>query len=121
MKGITILGSTGSIGVSTLDVISRHNDKYELIALTANKEINRLREQCLQWRPRYAVMADAASAERLEQELSAQAPEVEVLSGIEGLQLVAALEEADYVMAAIVGAVFTQSWIADSALVAASW
>ena len=104
MKGITILGSTGSIGVNTLDVVSRHQDKYELIALTANKEVNRLREQCLRWRPKYAVMADGECADRLARELSAQAPEVKVLSGIEGLLYVAALEETDYVMAAIVGA-----------------
>ena len=69
MKGITILGSTGSIGVNTLDVVSRHKDKYELIALTANKEVNRLKEQCIAWRPRYAVMADIECAERLELEL----------------------------------------------------
>ncbi len=104
MKGVTILGSTGSIGVNTLDVISRHGDRYELIALTANKEVNRLLEQCVRWRPRYAVMADPVSAERLAQALSVEAPEVEVMSGIEGLQHVAALDETDYVMAAIVGA-----------------
>lgn len=104
MKGITILGSTGSIGVNTLDVVSRHTDKYELIALTANKDVNRLKEQCVTWRPRYAVMADVECAERLERVLSAQAPEVKVLAGLEGLQQVAALQETDYVMAAIVGA-----------------
>lgn len=104
MIGVTILGSTGSIGVNTLDVVSRHKDKYELIALTANKEVNRLKEQCIAWRPRFAVMADADSAERLEQALSAQAPDVEVLAGLEALQQVAALPETDYVMAAIVGA-----------------
>jgi 1-deoxy-D-xylulose-5-phosphate reductoisomerase len=104
MIGITILGSTGSIGVSTLDVVSRHADKYELIALTANKEVNRLKEQCVAWRPRYAVMADVECAGRLEQALSVQAPEVKVLAGLAGLQQVAALPETDYVMAAIVGA-----------------
>ena len=104
MKGITILGSTGSIGVNTLDVVSRHKDKYELIALTANKEVNRLKEQCIAWRPRYAVMADVECAERLELALSEPAPEVKVLAGLEGLQQVAALPETDYVMAAIVGA-----------------
>ena len=104
MTGITILGSTGSIGVNSLDVISRHKDKYELIALTANKQVSRLRDQCLAWRPRYAVMADADCAMRLRTELASQAPEVEVLAGLEGLQHVAALAETDYVMAAIVGA-----------------
>ena len=104
MKGITILGSTGSIGVNTLDVMSRHQNKYELIALTANKEVNRLKEQCLRWRPKYAVMADVECAGRLQRELSGPAPEVKVLSGLDGLLYVAALDETDYVMAAIVGA-----------------
>ena len=65
MIGITILGSTGSIGVNTLDVISQHSDKYQVIALTANKGVERLAEQCRQWHPTYAVMADADSAEQL--------------------------------------------------------
>ncbi|MCH7695925.1 MAG: 1-deoxy-D-xylulose-5-phosphate reductoisomerase [Proteobacteria bacterium] len=104
MIGVTILGSTGSIGISTLDVISRHREKYELIALTANKGVNRLLQQCLQWRPKFAVMADTDSAEVLRQSLSAEAPEVEVLAGVDGLQQVASLAETDYVMAAIVGA-----------------
>lgn len=104
MKGITILGSTGSIGVNTLDVMSRHRDKYELIAITANKDVNGLLQQCLEWRPRYAVMADDDSAEQLRSSLSSENSEVEVLAGSDGLQQVAALEEADYVMAAIVGA-----------------
>ena len=103
-KGITILGSTGSIGVNTLDVMSRHCDKYELIALTANKHVNRLKEQCLAWRPKYAVMGDHDSAEQLRVALKAEAPEIEILSGTEGLQQVAGLEQTDYVMAAIVGA-----------------
>jgi len=104
MKGITILGSTGSIGVNTLDVLSRHRDKYELIAITANKDVKRLKEQCLAWRPRYAVMADHDSAESLRSALKTDCPDIEVLSGTEGLQRVASLDETDYVMAAIVGA-----------------
>ena len=62
MIGVTILGSTGSIGVNTLDVISQHSDKYQVFALTANKGVERLTEQCKQWHPTYAVMADADSA-----------------------------------------------------------
>lgn len=104
MKGVTILGSTGSIGLSTLDVLSQHPDNYELIALTANKDINCLFEQCIQWRPRYAVMADENCAEKLQVKLKIEAPEVEVLAGIAGLEKVASLSETDYVMAAIVGA-----------------
>ena len=104
MKGITILGSTGSIGVNTLDVMFRHRDKYELIAITANKNVNRLREQCLAWQPRYAVMADPDCAEQLRAELKRDNPDIVVLAGTAGLQQVATLEATDYVMAAIVGA-----------------
>ena len=104
MKGITILGSTGSIGISTLDVISRHPDEFELIALTANKDVENLRRQCLQYRPRYAVMADEHSAEILRRYLGEELPEISVLAGIAGLEEVAAASETDYVMAAIVGA-----------------
>lgn len=104
MIGVTVLGSTGSIGVNTLDVISRHRDRYELIALTANKDIDRLKAQCLNWRPRYAVMSDADCAERLREALANDAPEIEILGGSDGLQRVASLPETDYVMAAIVGA-----------------
>ncbi len=80
MIGITILGSTGSIGVNTLEVISQHRDKYELIALSANKDFNRLQQQCLQWRPKYAVMADADCAQQLRDLLLLELPEVEVLA-----------------------------------------
>ena len=104
MKGITILGSTGSIGQSTLDVLSRHQDKYQLIAITANTCVEQILRQCLQWHPRYAVMADEKSADILRSALSNQAPDVEVLGGQQGLIQVAKLPEADYVMAAIVGA-----------------
>jgi 1-deoxy-D-xylulose-5-phosphate reductoisomerase len=104
MKGITILGSTGSIGINTLDVIARHGDRYKVIALTANSDVERLAEQCRRWRPAYAVMADADSAERLRGLLVSESMETEVLAGNAGLEQVAALPETDYVMAAIVGA-----------------
>ncbi len=102
--GITILGSTGSIGVNTLDVISQHTDKYEVIALTANTGVERMKAQCVQWQPRFAVMADPDSAELLSKALKSEAASVEVLSGDEGLRAVAIAEQTDYVMAAIVGA-----------------
>ncbi|MBT7951899.1 MAG: 1-deoxy-D-xylulose-5-phosphate reductoisomerase [Gammaproteobacteria bacterium] len=102
--GITILGSTGSIGVNTLDVISQHKDKYKVVALTANTGVERMIEQCTQWQPEYAVMADTDSAELLRAKLKAVAADVEVLSGDEGLRFVAETEQTDYVMAAIVGA-----------------
>ena len=102
--GITVLGATGSIGRSTLDVLARHRGRYRIVALTANTQVDVLYQQCLDYRPRYAVMADAVAAERLETKLRAVAPEVTVLSGLKGLEQVAAAPEADYVMAAIVGA-----------------
>ena len=102
MTGITILGSTGSIGLSTLDVMSRHRDLFEPVALTANTNIEELLRQCLEWRPKYAVMADPASASRLRDGLRRAAPGIRVMSGPEGLQEVAGCAETDYVMAAIV-------------------
>jgi len=104
MIGLTLLGATGSIGISTLDVVSRHKDKYEIIALTANRNIELLIEQCETWQPKYAVIADDALAEALSNSLKEKCLDTEVLSGTEGLQTVAALAEVDYVMAAIVGA-----------------
>lgn len=104
MKGITVLGSTGSIGVNTLDVISRHADKYKVKALTANTNVDVLREQCIKYKPDYAVMVDEDSATRLELELKNKAPDVTILSGVNGLLKVVTLFNVDYVMAAIVGA-----------------
>jgi len=106
MIGLTLLGATGSVGVSTLDVVSRHKEKYEIIALTANRNVELLAEQCAAWGPKYAVIADHDQAETLRNSLKEKGvdSEVEVLSGVEGLQFVAALPEADYIMAAIVGA-----------------
>ncbi|MEE9160167.1 MAG: 1-deoxy-D-xylulose-5-phosphate reductoisomerase [Gammaproteobacteria bacterium] len=104
MIGLTLLGATGSIGVSTLDVVSRHKDKYEIVALTANRNIELLAEQCETWKPKYAVIAEHDLAESLRTNLTSKGIDTEVLSGSEGLQYVAALPEAHYVMAAIVGA-----------------
>jgi len=104
MKGVTVLGSTGSIGVNTLDVISRHSDKYKVKALTANTNVDVLREQCIKHSPEFAVMVDEDSALQLEQELKNMAPDVTVLSGADGLQKVVTLFDVDFVMAAIVGA-----------------
>ena len=104
MTGITILGSTGSIGLSTLDVMSRHRDLFEPVALTANTNVEELLRQCLEWRPKYAVMADPDSASRLRDGLRREAPGIRIMSGPEGLQEVAGCAETDYVMAAIVGA-----------------
>jgi len=103
-RGITILGSTGSIGLSTLDVVARHPDRFRVVALSANSQVDRLFEQCLNYQPQYAVMADHDAAERLKSRLNESDSETEVLSGVAGLERIASLSEVDDVMAAIVGA-----------------
>jgi 1-deoxy-D-xylulose-5-phosphate reductoisomerase len=102
--GVTVLGSTGSIGVSTLDVIQRNSDRYKAVALTANRDVDGLAAQCLAIRPAYAVMSNADAAEQLRQRLRNDAPGIEVLAGTEALCTVAALDEVSIVMAGIVGA-----------------
>ena len=101
---LTILGSTGSIGKSTLDVVSRHPDKYRIIALTAQQQDELLFEQCQRFQPRYAVLLDAAACERLGKRIAAAGLDVEVLCGVAALERVSTLPEVDAVMAAIVGA-----------------
>lgn len=104
MKLITILGSTGSIGVSTLDVLSQHPQRYGVFALTANTQVDRMFEQCQTFKPEFAVMSDINAAEKLEQKLSKAGSDTKVLSGPEALSEVASHDKADFVMAAIVGA-----------------
>ncbi|ACE83865.1 1-deoxy-D-xylulose-5-phosphate reductoisomerase [Cellvibrio japonicus] len=103
-ESITVLGATGSIGVSTLDVISRHPERYQVYALTAERRWQLLATQCLEHQPRYAVIRDADSAGLLEQELRKQGCLTEVLYGADALASVAGASEVDMVMAAIVGA-----------------
>ena len=105
MIGVSILGSTGSIGLSTLDVLQRHRDRYRVVALTANRDVDGLAAQCRRFRPALAVMADPDCAGQLRRRLAASLPDIEVLSGTHGLETAARLPEVDYVMAAIVGAV----------------
>ncbi len=104
MKQICILGATGSIGVSTLDVIARHRDQYQVFALTANHNDSLMLKQVMEFKPRFAVLADEKAAELLRQSLSKKQVSTEVLSGKEALEFVASHEQVDYVMAAIVGA-----------------
>ncbi len=104
MKGITILGSTGTIGVNTLDVMSRHPDQFRAVALTANKNIDRLVDQCREWQPHYAVIADVEKVVDLRGRLSKLGLNTEVLGGVEGLTFVCEHAEVDFVMAGIVGA-----------------
>lgn len=104
MHNITILGSTGTIGVNTLDVIARHSDRFKVVALTAHTQIEPLFTQCLKFEPRYAVCADARAAEVLSERLNGAGSETEVLCGSEALVRVASLPQVTIVMAAIVGA-----------------
>lgn len=104
MIGITVLGATGTIGVNTLDVIARHKDRYRVVALTANRDVERMFELCQTWTPEYAVMADSDAAEQLARRLQQADVSVRVLGGAEALQHVSGLDEVDCVMAAIVGA-----------------
>lgn len=101
---ITVLGATGSIGLSTLDVIARHPDRYRAFALTGFARRDELKALCLRFAPRYAVVPEALEAQRLEGELRAAGLTTRVLAGSEGLCEVAAHPEVDAVMAAIVGA-----------------
>ncbi|MGF2736050.1 1-deoxy-D-xylulose-5-phosphate reductoisomerase [Marinobacter sp. DUT-1] len=102
-RTVTLLGATGSIGLSTLDVIRRHPDRFSVYALTASTRAEELAVLCREFRPAVAVMASARAAETLK-ELLADLPEIRVMAGEEGLCEVAAASEADTVMAAIVGA-----------------
>lgn len=104
MIGITILGSTGSIGVSTLDVVGRHPERFRVVALTANRDAEGLAAQCRRHRPAHAVMADTGAAVRLRELLADMSTPPEVHAGPKALGAVAALSDVDYVMAAIVGA-----------------
>ncbi|MEK0167442.1 1-deoxy-D-xylulose-5-phosphate reductoisomerase [Pseudescherichia vulneris] len=104
MKQLTLLGSTGSIGCSTLDVVRHNPDSFAVTALVAGKNVARMAEQCLEFTPRYAVMDDAASARELKETLAQHGSRTEVLSGQQAACDMAALKEVDQVMAAIVGA-----------------
>ena len=101
---ITVLGATGSIGLSTLDVIARHPDRYRVFALTGFSRLAELRSLCIKHRPDYAVVGDEVQAATLQEQLRSDGVLTRVLSGEGGLSEVAAHPEADVVMAAIVGA-----------------
>ena len=101
---LTVLGSTGSIGTSTLDVVARHPERFEVFALTASRQVDLLFEQCLRFAPRFAVMVQPESAKALEERLRAHGSATRVLSGYAPLDEVASAPEVDAVMAAIVGA-----------------
>ena len=104
MQAITLLGSTGSIGISTLNVLAQHPEKYRVYALTANRSVDTLFEQCQQFKPEIAVMLDESSAEDLARRLKSTDIDTQVLSGEQALIHVSESDNTDYVVAAIVGA-----------------
>jgi 1-deoxy-D-xylulose-5-phosphate reductoisomerase len=104
MKRVSVLGSTGSVGVSTLDVLARHPDRFEVFALSASTRVDLLFEQLVQFKPRLAVMASAPHARELAQRVKSHGLKTEVLDGALALDLAASHGDVDIVMAAIVGA-----------------
>lgn len=104
MRRVVILGSTGSIGLSTLSVLAQHSQRFEVLALTAASQVDKLLAQCLQFKPRYAAMLDGKAAAELRFQLKQAGSPTEVLSGHTALCQLAAHPDADIVMAAIVGA-----------------
>jgi 1-deoxy-D-xylulose-5-phosphate reductoisomerase len=109
---IAVLGATGSVGVNTLDVISRHPERFEVLALTAMRRADVLEQQCLRWKPRYAVLGDAAAAKVLQGRLRAQGVATEVMSGPRALVEIASHPDVSTVMAAIVGAAGLEACVA---------
>ena len=103
-QNITILGSTGSIGTNTLDVLSRHPDRFQVFALTAAKQVDLILAQCAQFKPKFAVMANEDAGRKLADRVKAEGLPVEVLWGPQALDLVSSHPDVHAVMAAIVGA-----------------
>ena len=101
---LTVLGSTGSIGTSTLDVVARHPDRFEVFALSAATQVDLMLAQCAQFRPRYAVMASSPHARLLAEKIKANGLSTQVLQAPAAIEIIASCEEVDVVMAAIVGA-----------------
>ena len=101
---LTILGSTGSVGTSTLDVVARHPGRFEVFALTAATQVDLMLQQCLQFKPKFAVMASAPHAALLAEKIKQNSLPTQVLSAPEAIEMVASHADVDAVMAAIVGA-----------------
>ncbi len=112
MIGVVVLGSTGSVGESTLDVIARNPDRFRVVGLGANRNAAKLAEQIRRWRPAYAALADETAARELARNLGGSVPETKLLVGADGLIEMASLPEAHSVMAAIVGAAGLRSTLA---------
>jgi 1-deoxy-D-xylulose-5-phosphate reductoisomerase len=110
--GVAVLGSTGSIGESTLDVVARHPDRFRLVAVGANRSAVKLAEQVARYRPAYAALADEAAAGELRRLLGNSAPQTRILAGEGALTEIAAMPEVHSVMAAIVGGAGLRSTLA---------
>jgi 1-deoxy-D-xylulose-5-phosphate reductoisomerase len=104
VKRITILGSTGSVGTSTLDVLKRHPARFEVFALTASTQVELLLKQCVEFSPSFAVLASPQHGKVLEERCRALKLQTRVLWGADAIDLVASHEQVNVVMAAIVGA-----------------
>lgn len=102
-RQLSVLGSTGSIGLSTLDVVRRHPERWQLFALSANTNVNLMLSQIIEFQPRFAVMSNEQAAGQLEAEVRKQSLSCQVLAGPDALDLIASHAEVDIVMAAIVG------------------
>lgn len=102
MKKISILGSTGSIGKQTLDVVRQHKDKFEVVAISANSSVDLLLEQIKEFKPKYVAVYDELSAIKLKSMIPSDI-KIEVLSGMEGLKIISSLDEIDVLLTAIVG------------------
>ena len=112
MQGVAILGSTGSVGENTLDVVARHPDRFRVVALGAHRNVEKLAEQCQRFSVPYAAMADTAAAARLESQLRSLRAPTRVIAGADGLEEIARHPEVHSVMAAIVGAAGLPSTLA---------
>lgn len=112
LQTLTVLGSTGSIGKSTLEVVARHPDKIKIFALTGFSQVDLLFEQCLRFKPQYALLVDPDSANTLRTRLLPTGLDVEVLTGSQDLDLLASHDSVDTVMASIVGAAGLSSCLA---------
>ena len=109
---VAVLGSTGSVGANTLDVIARHPDRFEVVALSASTQVDLMLEQVAKFRPRHAVMADEAAGRELARQVQANGLDTQVRSGQAAIEMIASQESVDTVMAAIVGAAGLASCLA---------
>jgi 1-deoxy-D-xylulose-5-phosphate reductoisomerase len=112
MIGVAVLGSTGSVGASTLDVLARHPQRFRLVAIAAHRNAARLAQQVIDWQPAYAALSDESVAHELIALIAGRAPGTRVLAGPGALEEIAALAEVECVMAAIVGAAGLRSTLA---------